>query len=86
MDGDRIAGIIDESDLLMHVQVDPAKFGDKISTAMVRNVETITPDAPVSALLPIFQRDHVAIVADAKGFVGLITRIDLLNYLRKQLG
>ena len=31
------------------------------------------------------QRDHVAVVADADGaFIGLITKIDLLNYLRQQ--
>jgi cystathionine beta-synthase len=39
----------------------------------------------MSALLPIFQRGHVAIVAEHGRFIGLITRIDLLNYLRKQL-
>ena len=86
MDGERIAGILDESDLMVHVQDDPRRLADAVSTAMVRDVETIAPDAPVSELLPIFQRDHVAVVADAGRFVGLITRIDLLNYLRKQLG
>jgi cystathionine beta-synthase len=45
----------------------------------------VAPNAPVSALLPIFQHDHVAIVADRGHFIGLITRVDLLNYLRKQL-
>ncbi|MDE2149165.1 MAG: pyridoxal-phosphate dependent enzyme [Gammaproteobacteria bacterium] len=86
MEGDRVVGIIDESDLLLHVHADPARFGDPVRTAMVTSLETIAPDAPVSALLPIFQRDHVAIVADNAGFVGLITKIDLINYLRKQLG
>ncbi|HVT35635.1 MAG TPA: pyridoxal-phosphate dependent enzyme, partial [Nevskiaceae bacterium] len=86
MDGERIAGIVDESDLLMHVQADPARFNDTVSTAMVTKVETLAPGAPVSDLVPIFARDHVAIVADHGKLVGLITRIDLLNYLRKQLG
>jgi cystathionine beta-synthase len=86
MDGDKVVGIVDESDLLVHVQADPARFKDAVSTAMVRDVETIAPDAPVAALLPVFQRDHVAVVAERGRLVGLITRIDLLNYLRKQLG
>jgi cystathionine beta-synthase len=85
MEGDRVVGIVDESDLLVHVHVDPRRLKDAVGTAMVREVETIAPDAPVSALLPVFQRDHVAIVADHGRLVGLITRIDLLNYLRKQL-
>jgi cystathionine beta-synthase len=86
MEGEQVAGILDESDLLMHVQPDPARFKDPVRTAMATNVETIAPDAPISSLLPIFQRDHVAIVAEGGCFVGLITRIDLLNYLRQQLG
>ncbi|MBL6751276.1 MAG: cystathionine beta-synthase [Nevskia sp.] len=86
MEGERVAGILDESDLLMHVHADPARFKEPVRTAMVTAVETIAPDAPVASLLPIFQRDHVAVVADRGSFVGLITRIDLLNYLRQQLG
>jgi cystathionine beta-synthase len=85
MEGERLAGIIDESDLVLHVQGNPARFNDPVSTAMVTSLETVESDAPVSALLPIFQHDHVAIVADHGRFVGLITRVDLLAYLRKQL-
>jgi cystathionine beta-synthase len=85
MEGERLIGIVDESDLVLHVQPDPGRFKDLVSTAMVTSLETVAPDAPISALLPIFQHDHVAIVADHGHFVGLITRVDLLNYLRKQL-
>jgi cystathionine beta-synthase len=85
MEGDRIAGILDESDLLVHVGDDPGKLNGTVAGAMVRNVETIAPDAPLSELLPVFQRDHVAVVADHGRFIGLITRIDFLNHLRKQM-
>ncbi len=85
MEGERVIGIVDESDLVLHVQPDPGRFKDPVGTAMVTNLETVAPSAPISALLPIFQHDHVAIVADQGRFVGLITRVDLLNYLRKQL-
>lgn len=86
LEGERIIGILDESDLLVHVQDQPQRFKDPVDAAMVREVETLAPGAPIAALLPIFQRDHVAVVADQGRLVGLITRIDLLNYLRKQLG
>jgi cystathionine beta-synthase len=85
MQADRLVGIVDESDLVLHVQRDPSRFSDPVSTAMVSKLETVAPDAPIASLLPIFQRDHVAIVADQGRFIGLITRVDLLNYLRKQL-
>jgi len=45
----------------------------------------VAPDAPIGALLPIFQRGHVPIVVDQGRLVGLITRVDLISYLRKQL-
>jgi cystathionine beta-synthase len=40
--------------------------------------------SPIEALLPVFDRGHVAIVVDGARFLGLITRIDLLNYLRRR--
>lgn len=86
MDGEAIVGILDESDLLVHVHADPARFRDPVGDAMVRNVSTLAPGAPVADLLPVFQRDHVAVVADGPHYIGLITKIDLLNYLRQQLG
>jgi cystathionine beta-synthase len=85
MEGDRLVGILDESDLLVYVGENPKKLNDAVSSAMVRDVETIIPGSPLSSLLPIFQRDHVAVVADHGRFIGLITRIDLLNHLRKQV-
>lgn len=86
MEGRQLIGILDESDLLMHVQQDPARFDNTVSEAMVRNVETLPANASMDALLAVFQRDHVAVIQDGDSFVGLITRIDLLNYLRQQLG
>jgi cystathionine beta-synthase len=34
--------------------------------------------------MPIFNKDYVAIVKDGERFLGLITRVDLLNYLRRK--
>jgi cystathionine beta-synthase len=33
----------------------------------------------------VFDRGHVAIVVDNDKFLGLITRIDLLNFLRRRV-
>ncbi|HLK70831.1 MAG TPA: pyridoxal-phosphate dependent enzyme [Steroidobacteraceae bacterium] len=85
MEGERLVGILDESDLLMHLHAEPARLQDPVSTAMATQLETIAPDAPIEALFPVFQRGHVAIVADAGRLIGLITRVDLISYLRKRL-
>jgi len=84
LDGDRIVGIIDESDLLLAIYNQEERFNDEISSAMVTELESVQVDEPVDALLPIFNRDLVAIVLDGEKFLGLITRVDLLNYLRRR--
>lgn len=85
IDGDKLVGIIDESDLLLAVRSDPGAFAEPVRRAMVTRVETIAPDAAMEDLLPIFAKDHVAVVEKAGKFLGLITRIDFINHLRRQL-
>ncbi|HEY5850945.1 MAG TPA: pyridoxal-phosphate dependent enzyme [Lysobacter sp.] len=85
MDGDNIVGIVDESDVLLHVYGDEARFRDPVSTAMVSKLDKIDVSSPIETLLPVFDRGHVAIVVDGDKFLGLITRIDLLNYLRRRV-
>ena len=85
MEGDRIVGIVDESDVLLHVYGDEARFRDPVATAMVSKLDKVNVSAPIEALLPVFDRGHVAIVMDGERFIGLITRIDLLNYLRRRV-
>ncbi|HVI60352.1 MAG TPA: pyridoxal-phosphate dependent enzyme [Luteimonas sp.] len=85
MEGDRIIGILDESDVLLHVYGDEARFRDPVSTAMVSKLEVLDVKSPIEALLPVFDRGQVAIVMDGDRFLGLITRIDLLNYLRRRV-
>jgi cystathionine beta-synthase len=87
MEGEKLVGIIDESDVLLHVYGDEARFGDPVSTAMVSKLERLDVKSPIEALLPVFDRGQVAIVTDkaTDKFLGLITRIDLLNYLRRRV-
>lgn len=85
MDGSRLVGILDESDVLMHVHADETKFRDPVSTAMITNLQMLDVRSPIESLLPVFDRGHVAIVIDGEQFLGLITRIDLLNYLRRKV-
>ena len=85
MEGDNIVGIVDESDVLLHVYGDESRFRDPVATAMVSKLDKLDVRSPIEALLPVFDRGHVAIVMEGERFVGLITRIDLLNYLRRRV-
>ena len=51
---------------------------------MTDRLETLRPTAGIDALLGVFDRGRVAIVMDGDRFLGLITRSDLLSYLRLQ--
>lgn len=86
MEGDRVIGILDESDLLLHVEKDPARFRDKVYTAMVNRLETLPVTATMADLRALFDRNMVAIIQDGGKFLGLLTRTDVLNHLRRQLG
>jgi cystathionine beta-synthase len=85
LDGERIVGIVDESDVLLNVLRAPARFADPVSSVMSTKLETVAPDAPIGRLLEIFEHEHVPIVVANGRFVGLVTRIDVLNYLRRKL-
>jgi cystathionine beta-synthase len=84
LENDRVVGIIDESDILMAVYADADRFRDPVRAAMTSRLETLQVDAPIDALLPVFELGRVAIVMNGDAFLGLITRYDLLNYLRRR--
>ncbi len=84
-DSATVCGIIDESDVLLAVAEDTDAFNTPIAEVMTRKLQTVSPETDIHELLPIFNSDKVAIVIDGDKFLGLITRMDLINYLRKQL-
>jgi cystathionine beta-synthase len=85
LDGETLCGILDESDVLMAITRDPDGFDKPVSDYMSRRLETVSASDSVESLLPIFRADRVAIVMDGHKYLGLITRIDLISYLRKRM-
>lgn len=85
VDGNHVVGIVDESDVLHAVVSEATHFGDTVSSVMSTRLETLQPDAPLARVVQILDQGMVAIVMDGDTFVGLITRIDLLNHLRRRV-
>ena len=87
MDNARLAGIIDESDLLLHVTGAGAHqgFGSAVADTMTAQLQTLPPKASMAQLRAILDRGLTAVIADDAQFYGLITRFDLLNHLRRTL-
>ena len=81
---DRVLGIIDESDILLALYRDRGALQRPVSEFMTSNLETVPPTTRPEDLIPIFRADRVAIVVDGDRYCGLITRIDLINWLRQQ--
>jgi len=81
----RAVGILDESDLLVKVHSEPAHFNDSVQSAMTDKLETLSPSAKIQDLIAVFDRGRVAIVMEGEKFLGLITRTDLLSYLRLKM-
>jgi cystathionine beta-synthase len=81
----RAVGIVDESDILVKVHRDSSHFNDPVENAMTDKLETLPPTAKISDLLEVFDRGRVAIVMNGDKFLGLITRTDLLSYLRLKM-
>jgi len=81
-----VVGLVDESDVLaalLTAREDADKaFARPVADVMVTRLETISADAPIADLVPLFRKDYVAIVVDGDRFLGVATRLDLINHFR----
>jgi len=85
LEGEKIVGIIDEYDVLGAVTRGESHFRDLVRKHMTSRLETLPPSGTLKDVIAILDKDQVAIVSDRDKFYGLITRIDLLNSLRRKL-
>lgn len=76
-------GILDEYDLLAAIAKDKSRFNDPVESAMSRQLTTVQFSAPVAALMPVFEKSYVPIIVDGERFLGVITKMDMINYLRR---
>ena len=85
-DDGHVVGILDESDVLLAVVNDSKNFKEPVSKFMTTELSTLPASASIKELMPLFAQDKVAIVVDDEdSFQGLVTKIDLIYHLRKQL-
>ena len=85
LEGERAIGVIDESDLLLAIFNEHLLFTDPVRRAMSHGIETIPVNAPLRDLVSAFDRGLVAVIVDGARFLGVITRIDLINHLRRKV-
>ncbi len=85
MQGERLVGFIAEDDILRHAFGKPERFNDPVSAAMHTNFLVVDPTLSLHNLVAMLDVQPYAAVMDGGAFLGLITRADVLNYLRRQM-
>ena len=81
-DDGRLDGIVSESDLLKHLLSNDARIDGPIDPLVEADYATVTPDTKVALLRSIFNDAKLVVVKDkADDLIGLITKIDLIEYL-----
>ena len=83
-DAGKLVGILNETDILLAITSHTDGFNIPVSDAMTHELITVQRTQTVNDLIPIFRKDLVAIVMDGDEFLGIITPIDLLQYLRRK--
>ena len=85
IENERVVGIIDESDVLLAVHKDPGRFRQPVRDFMSRQLKTLDPSTPVEDVVGILDSGMAGMLYVDNQFYGLITKADLLNYIRRKL-
>ena len=85
LERDHPIGVVDESDLLLAVLGDRARFNDPVRSAMSHGIETVAVTAKLPEVLAVLNKGFVAVVVDGAHFLGIITRMDVINHLRMKV-
>ncbi|MEQ8394807.1 pyridoxal-phosphate dependent enzyme [Thalassobaculum sp.] len=86
LDDGRVVGILDEEDVLLAVYDKPEVFAEPVSKHMTGQLDVIAADRPLDEVLAMFRRNQVAMVMDGDVFLGMITKVDLINHIRRSVG
>lgn len=85
IEGGRVAGILDESDILLAVHTDVSAYHKPVREYMTKNLVTVQPSTSLEEMTVILEKGLVGLLYCEGKFYGLITRVDLLNHLRRRL-
>lgn len=83
---EQVQGIINETDILIAITGNPDGFQIKVAQAMAKTLHTVDAKTAPEELLHHFEGGYTVIVTDGDAFLGLITPVDLLTFLRKRVG
>jgi cystathionine beta-synthase len=83
-DAGRMVGLVAEADLLRHLVSSEGKLDDAIDPLIESDYATVSPATRVVLLRNIFNDAKLVVVQDGEQLIGIITKIDLIEYLAER--
>lgn len=80
-----LVGVLTEDDIIRYAFGHPELLNSPVSAAMQATFVRLQRDTPIDNLVAMLQVRTCAAIMDDQKFLGLITRADVLNFLRKQM-
>jgi cystathionine beta-synthase len=84
LEGGKLKGIVAEVDLLRHLVSGAGTLDSPIAGLIESDYATVTPETKIELLQQVLADAKMAIVADGEGVVGIITKIDLIDFLARR--
>ena len=85
MDDGKLVGVITEDTIIQYTFGKPDLMNDDVAGAMHTTFIQLDKDTSINNLVAMLSVKPYAAIMDGNDFLGLITRADVLNYLRKQM-
>lgn len=84
VDGGKLRGLIHETDLLRHL-IDGQSQDSAIAPLVESDYATVTASTKLELLKGVFNDAKVVLVMDGESILGLLTKIDLIDYLASRV-
>jgi len=84
VDGGKLQGMVAEVDLLRHLVSGDHTLESPIAGLVESDYATVSPDTKVELLQGVLADARVAIVTEREEVVGIVTKIDLIDFLAKR--
>ncbi len=79
---EKLIGMITETDILNHCR-NQKGFEKSVSECMQKNYKSLEINSSLDDLIELLKENNIAIILNKEKFVGIITKIDLLAYLKR---
>jgi cystathionine beta-synthase len=84
-DGGRVIGMIHEYDLLNFLIEGKHRLSEVVEPLVQPLQGMVGPDTPLARLREIFNDDNVAVVREGESVIGILTKIDLIDFLGQRM-